>query len=187
MNRVVGAPEGEVRVLPYGSWPSPVDAALAAAHDGRPEYVGFVGDEVWWTAPRPAENGRRTLVRRRVDGTRESVLAPPWNVRSRVVEYGGQPWAAAVRDGGVLVVFAHFADQRLYAYEPGSGGAPRPLTPLSAVGGGLRWAEPQLLLDRGEAWCVLEEFTGEGPGDVRRVLAAVPLDGSAAADRSAVR
>lgn len=187
MNRVVGAPEREVRVLPYGSWPSPVDASLAAAHDGRPEYVGFVGDEVWWTAPRPAEDGRRTLVRRRVDGTQEPVLAPPWNVRSRVVEYGGQPWAATVRDGGVLVVFAHFADQRLYAYEPGSGGAPRPLTPLSTVGGGLRWAEPQLLLDRGEVWCVLEEFTGEGPGDVRRVLAAVPLDGSAAADRAAVR
>jgi hypothetical protein len=45
--------------LPYGSWPSPVDAALAATHDGRPEYAGFVGDEVWWTAPRPAEGGRR--------------------------------------------------------------------------------------------------------------------------------
>ncbi|MEH0551252.1 S9 family peptidase [Streptomyces sp. B21-101] len=187
MNRVVGATEGEARVLPYGSWPSPVDAALAAAHDGRPEYVGFVGDEVWWTAPRPAENGRRTLVRRRADGAQESVLPPPWNVRSRVVEYGGLPWASAVRDGEVLVVFTHFADQRLYAHEPGSGGAPRPLTPVSTVGGGLRWAEPQLLLGRDEVWCVLEEFTGEGPGDVRRVLAAVPLDGSAADDRAAVR
>lgn len=40
---------------------------------------------------------------------------------------------------------------------------------------------------RGEVWCVLEEHTGDGPDDVRRVLAAVPLDGSAAADRAAVR
>ncbi|MEU3614538.1 prolyl oligopeptidase family serine peptidase [Streptomyces sp. NPDC006872] len=180
-----------MQVLPYGSWPSPIDARLAAAHDGRPEYVGFVGDEVWWTAPRPAENGRRTLVRRRADGTQESVLPAPWNVRSRVVEYGGQPWAGVVREGRLLVVFVHFADQRLYVYEPGSGpeagGEPRPLTPVSSVGGGLRWAEPQLLLDRGEVWCVLEEFTGAGPTDVRRVLAAVPLDGSAADDRAAVR
>ncbi|MER6953339.1 prolyl oligopeptidase family serine peptidase [Streptomyces sp. NPDC000618] len=180
-----------MQVLPYGSWPSPIDARLAAAHDGRPEYVGFVGDEVWWTAPRPAENGRRTLVRRRADGTQEPVLPPPWNVRSRVVEYGGQPWAGAVREGRPLVVFVHFADQRLYVYEPGAGpeagGEPRPLTPVSSVGGGLRWAEPQLLLDRGEVWCVLEEFTGAGPIDVRRVLAAVPLDGSAADDRAAVR
>lgn len=34
---------------------------------------------------------------------------------------------------------------------------------------------------------MLEEFTGEGPSDVRRVPAAVPLDGSAADDRGAVR
>ncbi|MFI9759691.1 prolyl oligopeptidase family serine peptidase [Streptomyces sp. NPDC051963] len=163
--------------LTYGSWPSPIDAALAAAHDGHPEYVGFVGDEAWWTEPRPTEGGRRTLVRRRAQGTEESMLPPPWNVRSRVIEYGGQPWAGAP---GPLVVFVNFADQRLYRYEPGT--EPRPLTPA-----GPRWAEPQLRPDAGEVWCVMEEFTGEGPTDVRRVLAAVPLDGSAAEDRDAVR
>lgn len=174
-----------VRTSPYGSWPSPVDAALAAAHDGQPEWVGFVGDEVWWTEPRPAEGGRRALVRRTAEGTEETVLPVPWNVRNRVVEYGGRPWTGAAGGGGPLVVFTHFADQRLYRYEPG--GEPRPLTPLSRVGAGLRWADPHLDLARGEVWCVLEEFTGDGPSDVRRVLAAVPLDGSAAGDRSAVR
>ncbi|MFF2210760.1 S9 family peptidase [Streptomyces antibioticus] len=175
-----------MHILPYGSWPSPIDAALAAAHDGRPEYVGFVGEEIWWTAPRPAEGGRRTLVRRHPDGTEESVLPAPWNVRSRVVEYGGLPWAGTARpDGEPLVVFVNFADQRLYALEDGR--EPRPLTPVSAVGGGLRWAEPQVLPGRDEVWCVLEEFTGDAPTDVRRVLAAVPLDGSAASDRAAVR
>ncbi|MEU9911130.1 prolyl oligopeptidase family serine peptidase [Streptomyces sp. NPDC051001] len=173
-----------METLAYGSWPSPIDAALAAAHDGHPEFVGFVGDEAWWTEPRPTEGGRRTLVRRRTDGATESVLPAPWNVRSRVIEYGGQPWAGAVVDGRPLVVFVNFADQRLYRYAPD--GDPSPLTPVSPVGGGLRWADPVLLLDRGEVWCVLEEFTGDGPGDVRRVLAAVPLDGSAAQDRDAV-
>ncbi|MFD7703108.1 prolyl oligopeptidase family serine peptidase [Streptomyces caelestis] len=174
-----------VRTLAYGEWPSPIDAATAAAHDGSPEFVGFVGDEVWWTEPRPAEDGRRGLVRRHADGTEESVLPAPWNVRSRVIEYGGRPWAGTVRGGVPLVVFVNFADQRLYRYEPG--GEPRPLTPVSPVGQGLRWAEPVLLPERGEVWCVLEEFTGDGPSDVRRVLAAVPLDGSAAGDRDAVR
>ncbi|MEU1053902.1 prolyl oligopeptidase family serine peptidase [Streptomyces sp. NPDC005876] len=174
-----------MRTLAYGSWPSPIDAALAAAHDGRPEDVGFVGDEVWWTAPRPTEGGRRTLVRRRADGGEEVLLPAPWNVRSRVIEYGGRPWGAAVTADGPLLVFVNFADQRLYRCAPG--GEPRPLTPLSLVGGGLRWAEPQVLVERGEVWCVLEEFTGDGPTDVRRVLAAVPLDGSAADDRGAVR
>ncbi|MEV7995564.1 prolyl oligopeptidase family serine peptidase [Streptomyces sp. NPDC086077] len=174
-----------VQTLPYGSWPSPIDAALAAAHDGHPEFVGFVGDEAWWTEPRPTEGGRRTLVRRHADGTEESVLPAPWNVRSRVIEYGGQPWAGALVDGRPVVVFVHFADQRLYRYEEGA--EPRPLTPVSPVGGGLRWVDPQLRVERGEVWCVLEEFTGDGPTDVRRVLAAVPLDGSAAGDRDAVR
>ncbi|MFI8914721.1 prolyl oligopeptidase family serine peptidase [Streptomyces sp. NPDC053513] len=187
---MTGGDEMATTTAGYGSWPSPVDAALAAAHDGRPEYLGAVGDELWWTAPRPAEGGRRALVRRRADGTEESLLPAPWNVRSRVIEYGGQPWAAVARPtGGPLAVFCHFPDQRLYAHEPDAepATAPRPLTPVSSVGGGLRWVDPVVHPDRGEVWCVLEEFTGPAPTDVRRVLAAVPLDGSAAEDRAAVR
>ncbi|MGW5232298.1 S9 family peptidase, partial [Streptomyces nodosus] len=174
--------------LPYGDWPSPIDAALAAAHDGQPESVGYVGDEAWWTEPRPAEGGRRALVRRTADGATEAVLPAPWNVRSRVMEYGGSAWAGTMRPEGPLVVFVNFADQRLYAYEPAAEDAvPRPLTPLSAVGGGLRWIDPQIHVERGEVWCVLEEFTGERSTDVRRVAVSVPLDGSAAGDRDAVR
>lgn len=174
----------------YGSWPSPIDAALAASRDGRPEYVGAVGDELWWTEPRPAEAGRRALIRSSPEGA-TAELPAPWNVRSRVIEYGGRPWAGTERaEGGPLIVFVHFDDQRLYAYEPDGPREPWPLTPLSAVGGGLRWADPRLHPGRGaagEVWCVLEEFTGEGPTELRRVIAAVPLDGSAADDRSAVR
>ncbi|MER5771504.1 prolyl oligopeptidase family serine peptidase [Streptomyces sp. NPDC001985] len=174
---------------PYGSWPSPIDAALAASHDGRPEFLGRVGAEIWWTAPRPAEGGRRALIRRRADGTEESVLPEPWNVRSRVIEYGGHPWAAVERaDGTPLAVFVHHPDQRLYVCEPDTPGAvPRPLTPLSPLGGGLRWADLRIDTGRGEVWGVLEEFTGAEPTEVRRVIAAVPLDGSAAQDRGAVR
>ena len=123
-----------MRKLAYGAWPSPIDARTAAAHDGRPEHVGFVGDEAWWTEPRPAEGGRRTLVRRHPDGREESMLPAPWNVRSRVHEYGGQPWTGEMRETGPLLVFVHHTDQRLYAFEPGS--EPRPLTPHSPVGGG---------------------------------------------------
>ncbi len=176
---------------PYGTWPSPIGAALAASHDGRPDHLGTVGDEIWWTEPRPAEGGRRALIRRRADGTTAPALPAPWNARSRVIEYGGQPWAGTVReDGGLLVVFVHFTDQRLYAYAPDGPDEPWPLTPVSEVGGGLRWVDPQVRPEQGaagEVWCVLEEFTGPALTDVRRVVAAVPLDGSAADDRTAVR
>lgn len=179
---------------PYGTWPSAITADMVAAHDGKPEYLGAVGDELWWTAPRPAEGGRRTLMRLRPGadggaGTPESVLPPPWNVRNRVIEYGGQPWAGVPGAAGPLIVFTDFGDQRLYAVEPDAPGGPRPrpLTPVSPTGGGLRWCDPVILPERGEVWCVLEEFTGPAPTDVRRVPAAVPLDGSAADDRTAVR
>ncbi|NXY99413.1 S9 family peptidase, partial [Streptomyces sp. BR123] len=110
---------------PYGSWPSPLGAQLAASLDGRPEYVGMIGPEVWWTEPRPAENGRRTLVRRPDGGPAAEALPAPWNVRSGFTEYGGRPWAGTGRpDGGPLVVFVHHADQRMYAYEPDAPGGP---------------------------------------------------------------
>ncbi|MFJ4847216.1 MULTISPECIES: prolyl oligopeptidase family serine peptidase [unclassified Streptomyces] len=178
---------------PYGAWPSPLTARIATAGTtagqvASPSYPGLVGDEVWWIEPRPAEDGRSALVRRRADGSVTDVLPVPWNVRSRVIEYGGRPWAATTGARGAFAVFVNFADQRLYAYEPGvPGSLPRPLTPLSPVGGGLRWSEPEIDPGGGEVRCVLEEFTGEGPGDVRRAQAAVPLDGSAAEDRAAVR
>ncbi|WP_171166983.1 prolyl oligopeptidase family serine peptidase [Streptomyces sp. I05A-00742] len=178
-----------VTTAPCGTWPSPVEAALVAAHGVRPESVGSVGDDVWWVVARPLEDGRRALVRRRPGGEESVALPAPWDVRSRVHEYGGRAWTGtARRGGGPLLVFVHGTDQRLHAWEPdGPDATPRPLTPLSPVGRGLRWADPVLLPERGEVWCVLEEFTGPGPGDVRRLIAAVPLDGSAAGDRTAVR
>ncbi|NJQ05161.1 prolyl oligopeptidase family serine peptidase [Streptomyces lonarensis] len=181
----------EPRPAPCGGWPSPIDAALVAAHDGRADHLRAVGEELWWTAARPEEGGRRALMRLRGDGGPPAVVLPaPWDARNRVMEYGGMPWAGAARPaGGPLVVFTHCADQRLYLLEPDApGGAePRPLTPVSAVGGGLRFADPVVLPDRGEVWCVMEEFTGDGPTDLRRLLVAVPLSGTAAEDRAALR
>lgn len=55
------------------------------------------------------------------------------------------------------------------------------------MGGGLRWADLTVRPERGEVWAVLEEFTGEGPSDCHRLPVAVPLDGSAADDRTRVR
>ena len=182
-----------IATAPYGTWPTPISARAAAAglsggHLAAPSYVDVVGGEVWWVEPRPHERGRMTLMRRAYGTSCVPVLPAPWNVRSRVIEYGGRPWDAAVAETGVLVVFVHFEDQRLYAVEADAPDAvPRPLTPLSPVGAGARWAEPEIDLVRGEVRGILEEFTGAGSTDVRRVIAAVPLDGSAALDRAAVR
>ncbi len=180
---------------PYGAWDSPITAQSAASATSAgpmtaPQYVGIVGGEAWWVEPRADEDGRMVLTRRGADGdgaAGSAVLSAPWNVRSRVIEYGGPPWAAASVAGRLTVVFVHFDDQRLYAWNADEPQAPpRPLTPISSVGAGLRWVEPRIDPARGVVRCVLEEFTGPGPSDLRRVIAAVPLDGSAADDRSAI-
>ncbi|MCH7230841.1 prolyl oligopeptidase family serine peptidase [Glycomyces sp. L485] len=171
-----------VQRSPYGAWESPITVEHVAGGDGRVADLGAVGGELWWTEPRPAEGGRRALMRQGA-----SALPAPWNVRNRVHEYGGRPWAGVDTGNGPLIVFSEFADQRLYAFEPDRGLDPWPLTPVPAIKAGLRWCDMVVDTSRGEVWAVLEEFTGPRTTEVRRVIAAVPLDGSAAEDRSAVR
>jgi len=166
----------------YGAWRSPIDARLAAVNDGRPEWPHLTPEALWWCEPRPQEGGRIALMRRGPDGVVETVLPPPWNLRTRLHEYGGRPWVLSP-DG--TVVFAHHADQRMYAVA--EGGAPSPLTPEPDRPGAWRYADPVPAPDGSEVWCVREELLGDDPTDVVRSLVAVPLDGRAAADPDAVR
>lgn len=159
---------------PYGEWTSPLTAEAVAAGSHVPDSARFVGDEVWWAEPVAAE--RRVALRRETPDGSETVLPEPWNVRTGVHEYGGGAWTAV----GGLVVFAHFADGRLYRFD-GPGAEPAPLTP---EGRGFRFGG---LVPAGDAvLAVRETHTGDGPGDVERDLVLVPLDGAAAEDADAV-
>jgi dipeptidyl aminopeptidase/acylaminoacyl peptidase len=168
---------------PYGTWESPLDARTVSRHDGMPRWVDTHGDSTWWCEPRPAEDGRVALVRRRPDGSVETMVPPPWNVRSRVHEYGGRCYL--VLPDGESFVFAEYSDQRLYRAAPDS--APVPLTPEPSRPSGLRYVEPLLSTDGREVWCIREEHRSETPTDVARAIVAVPLDGAAGEDGDAVR
>jgi dipeptidyl aminopeptidase/acylaminoacyl peptidase len=164
---------------PYGSWVSPIDAGQLAASSHSVGGGRFVGDEVWWLEARPGEAGRYAVRRPGTDGRPVDVLPQPWNARSRVHEYGGGAWT--VTPGGALV-FAEFRDQRLYRLDE-PGGTPVALTPEPPQPTVWRYAELELLRD-GEVWCVRERHTADG---ISRDIAAVPLDGSAAANADAIR
>ncbi|MFE1558327.1 amino acid adenylation domain-containing protein [Streptomyces sp. NPDC058734] len=181
------------KAAPYGTWNSPISAGDVSATDSHPNWPGFVGDEIWWSERLPHEGGRTTLMRRTADAAEaRSVLPAPWNVRSRVMEYGGRAWAGKQTADGPLVVFVRAEDQRLYRFEPEAAGAvPQPLTPVSGAALGQCFADPVLAprtvaaRSAGEVWCVRETT---GPDGVpRRDLVAVPLDGSAAEDAAAIR
>jgi len=156
------------RISPYGTWSSPITAAEVAAAGGGPQWLDVVGDEVWWAEARPGEQGRVALVRA-VPGGTEDVLPAPWNVRNRLHEYGGRPWAAV--DG--VVVFTHWADQRVYAL---SETGVVPLTPSPEEPQGVRYGD--LRAGRpGEVFAVRERSVGPRPTDIERELVAIAVDG----------
>ncbi|WP_230975533.1 prolyl oligopeptidase family serine peptidase [Acetobacter garciniae] len=83
---------GHVR-LPFGSWPSPVTAALVAGKTLTFSEVNAVGRAVYWLERRPAEGGRTVLMRwTEREGVRD-VMPPEFDVGTRVHEYGGGPYA----------------------------------------------------------------------------------------------
>ena len=154
---------------PCGAWPSPLSAAAVAAGTVRLSWPRLVGDEVWWTESRPAEGGRNVVVRRRAGGDVADVLPAPWDARTRVHEYGGNPWTVV----GDALVFCEMSDQRLWLLD--GDGPPVALTPEPAAPAADRYAE--LLVVGQEVWCVRERYVD---GVVSRGLVAVPLDASGA-------
>jgi dipeptidyl aminopeptidase/acylaminoacyl peptidase len=161
--------------LPPGSWPSPLTAERVARAGVSYGQVAVTdgGRTVWWAESRPAEGGRTTVLRRTADGPAEEVLPATLDARTRVHEYGGACWL--VVDGGLITSDLH--DQRLWSV---LGGTSAPLTPETGLAD--RYGDPVLLPGGRFVACVRESM-----GDlVTHELVAVPLDGSAAQDRSAV-
>ncbi len=101
-------------IAPFGAWPSPISAEMVAAGATPLSSVVLDGADIYWLAGRSAEAGRTTLMRRPGPAAAAEVTPMPFNVRSRVHEYGGGAYAVA---GGV-VVFSHHADNRLYRLAP---------------------------------------------------------------------
>jgi dipeptidyl aminopeptidase/acylaminoacyl peptidase len=107
--------------LPHGTWPSPITPQTLATGQGALDEVRVDGRDTYWLAGRPSEGGRTALVRHDGndgnDGARcGEVLPAPWDVRTRVHEYGGGGYA--VQHG--TVVFSHAGDDRLYRLDAGS-------------------------------------------------------------------
>ncbi|MFI5617755.1 alpha/beta hydrolase family protein [Streptomyces sp. NPDC051567] len=168
--------------LPYGSWPSPVTPEDAARGDALLEWVGFLGADVCWTEALPEQDGRSGLMRRTPRGTAE-VLPDGWDVRTRVIEYGGRPWLALSDRAEDGIVFTHGPDQRVYRWRPGTD--PVPLSPAGAWPGELRYAD--FAVHGEEVWCLREAVGDEHAVTAVRHLVALPLDGRAAEDPGAVR
>ncbi|HMI80303.1 MAG TPA: S9 family peptidase [Solirubrobacterales bacterium] len=157
-------------VAPYGSWRSPIDAATVARSGRRLAAPAIAGDgAVWWAEGRPTEGGRVVLMRRPPGGEPETVTPAGVNVRTRVHEYGGGAWRLVDSD---LVLFADFADQRLYRQRLGE--APVAISPEPAVPAALRYADMRLSPDGLTVVCVRESH---GEGEAVNEIVSLAIDG----------
>ncbi|HVE91713.1 MAG TPA: S9 family peptidase [Actinomycetota bacterium] len=110
---------------PFGTWTSPVTGQWLTAGTITFEEILVSGDHVYWVEMRPDE-ARSVVVR--WDGRRaEDVTPAPFNVGSKVHEYGGN----AIAVDGQILYFVDRRDQRVYRLDPqGEPGAITPHAPL---------------------------------------------------------
>ena len=145
------------RTLPYGAWPSPVSAALAARGSRRAGLLQAAGEAIYWSESRPEEQGRQAIVRAGPDGRREDILPAPYSARSRVHEYGGGEFLVA----SDTVYFVNDKDQQVYALRPGK--QPQRLTDAP----GTRFADFAHDSARNRLVAVAETHTPTGRGTHR--------------------
>src|SRR6267378_882242 len=79
----------ERRVVPYGSWESPITSDLIVAGSIAVGQPSMDGDDLYWIEMRPNEGGRCVIVKRDSEGRTTDVTPPGFNARTRVHEYGG--------------------------------------------------------------------------------------------------
>ena len=110
-------------IAPFGSWKSPITSDLIVAQSIGLGGVVFDNNDIYLLEGRHQEKGRSVLVKYSPDGQITEITPQPFNVRTRVHEYGGGSFL--VNDG--VVYFVNFQDQRLYQKLPNED--PKALTP----------------------------------------------------------
>ncbi|AUC60205.1 prolyl oligopeptidase family protein [Cyanobacterium sp. HL-69] len=136
------------KIASYGEWRSPVTSDLIVSGSIGLSSVKFDQKDVYWLENRPSEGGRAVIVRY-TNGKKEDVTPAPFNVRSRVHEYGG---GAFLIDNGTIY-FSNYTDQRVYVQKIGQ--QPHPLTAESKV----RYTDFCLDKNRHRLICVAEDHS----------------------------
>ncbi|HEY5800603.1 MAG TPA: S9 family peptidase [Burkholderiaceae bacterium] len=165
--------EDDPVLAPYGTWRSPITSDLVAqgAQPLSQSRFGFGPDgapRVYCLQGRPSEGGRVALLRWD-GGSDKPVEAPPapWNVRTRVHEYGGGSYLVCTEG----VVFSHFADNRLYLQREGQ-------EPVAiSQGGHERLAD--FIHDPARARLLAVREVHGASGEPVNSLCALPLPGAA--------
>lgn len=150
-----------MNIAPCGSWKSPITSDLIVEQSIGLSEVRLDGEDIYWIESRPNEAGRCVVVRRVPGSSTGQDLNPdPFNVRTRVHEYGGGAWTVSA---GVLF-FSHFAEGRLYRLDRGSHW-PYALTPES------NWRFADGIIDmRRHRWIGVREDHSSSPEPLNTIV-----------------
>jgi dipeptidyl aminopeptidase/acylaminoacyl peptidase len=161
-------------IAPYGTWPSTISAARVAAGATPLSTLmlgGTDGCDIYWLAGRAAEAGRNTLLRHH-GAAIEELTPAPFNVRSRVHEYGGGAYAV----DGETIYFSHFKDNLIYRINA----ADDEIVPVALTRPGKqRFAD--FVVDRARAHLIgVRELHGDDHhAQPANTICAIALDGGA--------
>lgn len=151
---------------PCATWTSPITAAIVAAGATPLASLMLDGADLYWLEGRASEAGRSTLV-----GSKGELTPAPFNVRSKVHEYGGGAYTVA---GGVAW-FSNHADGRLYRVDTGVESGLQP-APVTAEGQQQRYAD--FVVDAGRQRLVsVREDHSAGGHYPENTIAAIGFDG----------
>ncbi|AFY59480.1 prolyl oligopeptidase family serine peptidase [Synechococcus sp. PCC 6312] len=97
-------------IASYGAWESPITTDFLVADSVGLGSIALDGAQIYWLESRPQEKGRTVLVQQTRGDHAQDLTPAPWNVRSRVHEYGGGAYGV---DQGEIY-FINNADQQVY-------------------------------------------------------------------------
>lgn len=113
----------QVKEIAYIDWNSPISPALLThPQNHRSIYLAVQQADIYWTEQRPQEKGRTVIVKHSENGSVNTITPLGFDVRSKVHEYGGLPFALHNEN----IYFVNNKDQRLYIQQKNE--TPRPLT-----------------------------------------------------------
>ena len=154
-------------VAPFGSWKSPITSERIVSESIKLGQISLDGDQVYWIENRPKEGGRSAIIRLNHNGSQDVLTPKPYNVRTRIHEYGGAPYIVA----NGIIYFSNFSNQRLYQHVPTR--TPEPLTPEGS------WFYADGIFDqpRNRLIYIREDHTTSGHEPVNTIV-SIPLAGS---------
>lgn len=153
-------------IAPYGAWVSPLTSDALTGRSIGLSALRVDGHALYWLESRPSEAGRSTLMRWTAEAELAELTPAPFDVGTRVHEYGGGAYSVAQG----RIIFSDKRDGAVWLIEPGA--EPRQI----AAVGDCRYADFNWDSGRRRVLAIREDHRGCAPNAPAAAIVALALD-----------